>query len=206
MEWNDRYMSLFREATERYLINPHTPAERFYLPDEVEFLGSIGSSTAEFHRFITDYATLGNPSPSTALLVAAQRRSFFLTTQRGISGNAAAVKASSLPPETEELQGIPYLALIIRKAEAKLFGTLEKSLMFPDEKDRKFLSEHGAIHPADFLALVGAARGDRQRIVSTVLHAMRAAEAPAAPEPRPTAMPNLPQNIELPQQGELPLS
>lgn len=193
MEWNDRYMTLFREAAERFLTNPHASTERFFLPDETDFLSSIGMKTEEMHHLIADYCTLGEPSPSTALLVAAQRRSFFLTTQRGISGNAAEVKAASLPAETEEFQEIPYLPRLIRKAEATLFGTLDKALHFPDAKDRDFLRTHGSIHPADFLALVSAARGDRQKIVSAVLAAMAA--KPAAPAtPAPT-----------PQQGELGL-
>lgn len=193
MEWNDRYMTLFREAAERFLTNPHASTERFFLPDETEFLGSIGMKAEEMHHHIADYCTLGEPSPSTALLVAAQRRSFFLTTQRGISGNAAEVKAASLPAETEEFQEIPYLPRLIRKAEATLFGTLDKALHFPDAKDRDFLHTHGSIHPADFLALVSAARGDRQKIVSAVLAAMAAKPAAPAP-PAPT-----------PQQGELGL-
>lgn len=185
MEWNDRYMTLFREAAERFLMNPHASTERFFLPDEAEFLGSIGMKTEEMHHHIADYCTLGEPSPSTALLVAAQRRSFFLTTQRGISGNAAEVKAASLPAETEEFQEIPYLPRLIRKAEATLFGTLDKALHFPDAKDRDFLRTHGSIHPADFLALVSAARGDRQKIVSAVLSAMAAKPAaPATPAPQ----------------------
>lgn len=194
MEWNDRYMTLFREAAERFLTNPHVSTERFFLPDEAEFLSSVGMRTEEMHHHIADYCTLGEPSPSTALLVAAQRRSFFLTTQRGISGNAAEVKAATLPAETEEFQEIPYLPRLIRKAEATLFGTLDKSLSFPDAKDRDFLRSHGGIHPADFLALVSASRGDRQKIVSAVLAAMNSKPAtPSAPAPAP-------------QQGELGLN
>lgn len=195
MEWNDRYMTLFREAAERFLTNPHTGTDRFFLPDEIDFLGSVGMRAEDMHHHIADYCTLGAPSPSTSLLVAAQRRSFFLTTQRGISGNAAEVKAASLPAETEEFQEIPYLPRIIRKAEATLFGTLDKALFFPDAQDRDFLSAHGNIHPADFLALVSAARGDRQKIVSAVLSAMAAKPAvPSAPAPA------------TPKQGELGLA
>lgn len=195
MEWNDRFMTLFREAAERYLVNPHAGTERLLLPDEIEFIGSVGLRAEDMHHYIADYCTLGAPSPTTVLLVAAQRRSFFLTQQRGISGNAAELKADALPAETEEFQEIPYLPRIIRKAEATLFGTLDKTLLYPDAKDREFLQTHGALHPADFLALVSSARGDRQKIVSAVLAAMNA--HPAAPSaPVPAA----------PQQGELALS
>lgn len=194
MEWNDRYMTLFREAAERFLTNPHTGTDRFFLPDETDFLSSIGLRAEDMHHVVADYCTLGEPSPSTALLVAAQRRAFFLTAQRGISGNAAEVKAASLPTESEEFQEIPYLPRLIRKAEATLFGTLDKTLMFPDAKDREFLRTHGGIHPADFLALASSARGDRQKIVSAVLTAMNSKPAATPATPAPT-----------PQQGELGL-
>lgn len=186
MAWNDRLMTLFREAAERYLINPHTGAERFFLPDEAEFLLSIGLRTEDLYHLVVDYATLGEPSPSSALLIVAQRRTFFLTTQRGISGNTTEVKAAALPAETEEFQEIAYLPRIIRKAETMLFGTLDKNLMFPDAKDREFLRTHGGIHPADFLQLVSSAHGDRQKIVSAVLNAMRDKVATTAPAPAAT--------------------
>lgn len=196
MDWNDRFMSLFRAAAERYLVNPHAGSERLFLPDEIEFLGSIGLRAEDMHHFIADYCTLGAPTPTSALLVAAQRRSFFLTVLRGISGNAKEVKQDELPAETDEYQEIAYLPRIIRKAEATLFGTLDKTLMFPDAKDREFLKTHGDIHPADFLDVVHAARGDRQKIISAVLTSINnTPSAAAAPPAAPT-----------PQQGELPLS
>lgn len=185
MEWNDRFMMLFREGVERYLQNTRIPADRFFLPEELEFLATIGYQAAEMHGYIQDYAVMGEPSPSTTLLIAAMRRSYFIASQRGITGNAKPVKASDLPSEAEEFQEIPYLPHIIRKAEAKMYGTLDPTLMYGNEKDRRFLKEHGNIHPADFLYWVWSARGDRQKMVSAVLNAMRAA-APAG-QPGDTA-------------------
>ncbi|MBQ3240377.1 MAG: hypothetical protein IJB00_04240 [Akkermansia sp.] len=213
MEWNDRFMQLFREATERYHLNTRTPVDRFFLPEECDFLASIGQQPGELHGFIQDYAVLGEPSPSSALLIAATRRSFFLTAQRGISGNAAPVKADSLPPETDEFQEIAYLPRIIRKAEAKLFGTLEPRIMYPDAKDRQFLREHGNIHPNDFLQLVWSTRSDRQKIITAVLNAIRqqdsreAAEpaAPAQTEPRQEQLSNVSDETPSPKQTELNL-
>lgn len=173
MEWNDRFMSLFREAVERYLLNPQTPADRFYLPEEQDFLKTFGYQPAEMHGYVREYAEKGAPSPSTALLIAAVRRSYFLNAMRGISGNAKPITAESLPSETEEYQEIAYLPRIIRKAEAKLYGILDSRLMYGDEKDREFLSTHGGFHLADFLQLAAAARSDRQKLVSAVLNAMR---------------------------------
>ncbi len=175
MEWNDRFMTLFKDAVERYHLNPQTLAERFFLPEEQDFLASIGSSAAEMHAYVQDYATHGEPSPSTTLLIAAARRSFFMTQQRGMSGNAQPVRARDLPAENEEFQEVAYLPRIISKASAKLYGTLDSSVMYYNEKDRQFLREHGNIHPADFLYLTWAARGDKQKIVMHVLNAMATA-------------------------------
>lgn len=173
MEWNDRFMALFREAVERYLLNPQIPAERFYLPEEQGFLSTIGYQPAEMHGYVREYAEKGAPSPSTALLIAAVRRHYFLNAMRGISGNAKPISSADLPPETDEFQEIPYLPRIIRKAEAKLYGTLAADIMYGDEKDREFLRTHGDFHLADFLQLAAAARSDRQKLVSAVLNAMR---------------------------------
>ncbi len=189
MEWNDRFMQIFREATERYHLNTRTPVDRFFLPEECDFLISIGQQPGELHGFIQDYAVLGEPSPSSALLIAATRRAFFLTAQRGISGNAAPVKAENLPPETDEFQEIAYLPRIIRKAEAKLFGTLEPRLMYPDTKDRQFLREHGDIHPNDFLQLVWNTRSDRQKIITAVLNAIQQQESRNTQEPSAPSQP-----------------
>lgn len=178
MEWNDRFMMLFREGVERYLQNTRIPADRFFLPEELEFLSSIGYQAAEMHGYVQDYAVLGEPSPSTTLLIAAMRRSYFLISQRGIIGNTNPVRSGDLPAETDEFQEIPYLPRIIRKAEAKMYGTLDPTIMFGDEKDRRFLKEHGNIHPADFLYWAWIFRGDRQKMVTAVLNAIRTA-APA---------------------------
>lgn len=201
MEWNDRFMMLFREAVERYHLNTRTPVDRFFLPEECDFLASIGQQPGELHGFIQDYAVLGEPSPSSALLIAATRRAFFLTAQRGISGNAAPVKAANLPPETDEFQEIAYLPRIIRKAEAKLFGTLDSAVMYPDAKDRQFLREHGDIHPNDFLQLVWSTRSDRQKIITAVLHAIQQQEGQDN-LPAPSPQPETPEPTQAPAPAE----
>ncbi len=197
MEWNDRFMTLFKDAVVRYHLHPQTPVERFFLPEEQEFLQSIGSSAAEMHSYVQEYATQGEPSPATALLIAAARRSFFMTQQRGMSGNAQPVRAKDLPSEGEEFQEIAYLPRIISKASAKLYGTLDPAVMYYDEKDRGFLREHGAIPPADFLYLTWSARGDKQKIVMHVLNAMSTMRDKAAPTESPSA-PDSPTQQELP--------
>ena len=184
MEWNDSFMTLFRNAVERFHERPQTPVERFFLPDECSFLADIGYKPAEMHAYIQDYATKGDPGPSTILLIAAMRRAFFITSQRGIFGNAKPVKEEDLPSENDEFQGIPYLPRIIRKAEAKLHGTLDDNVMYYSEKDRDFLRNHGNIHPADFLQMTWTAHGDKQKMVSAVLNAMQSTQSPATQEPQ----------------------
>ncbi|MBQ4613658.1 MAG: hypothetical protein IJB31_01850 [Akkermansia sp.] len=201
MEWNDSFMDLFRNAVERYHERPQTSIDRFFLPEEVKILADMGYQPAEMHAYIQEYAVKGDPSPSTILLIAAARRSFFITQQRGISGNARPVRAIDLPPETDDFQEIAYLPRIISKAAAKLFGTLDPSIMYYDEKDRLFLREHGNIHPADFLYLTWQAHGDKQKMVSAVLNAIRSAQQqpPATPPPssHPTQAPIIQRELNL---------
>ena len=123
MEWNNKFMTLLYNAVERYHERPNTPVESFFLPEEAQFLIEIGYTPAEMHAYVQEYATCGDPSPSTILLIAATRRSFFVTSQRGISGNAKPLTEEDLPDENDDYQGIPYLPRMIRKAEAKLHGT-----------------------------------------------------------------------------------
>ncbi len=173
MEWNDRFMAIFTEMVARFHTQEQVNDGQFVLPHEQEVLASIGYTPQEMYGYVEDYAQLGDPSPGTVLLIAAARRSFFLTVQRGIVGSAQ-LRETDLPTPEEALQDISYLPRIIRKAEAKLYGTLPIGTMFYCAKDREFLRTHGGIHPADFLYVVWGAHGDRQKIVSYVLRMMSA--------------------------------
>lgn len=197
MEWDNTFMALLRDSVARFHEQPNTPASAFFLPAECEFLAEIGYKPAEMYAYVRDYATLGDPSPSTILLIAATRRCFFVTSQRGIFGNAQPITEADLPSEEEDFQEIKYLPRIMRKAEAKLHGTLGDDLMFYCAKDREFLRTHGDIHPADFLHLTWAAHGDRQRIITTVINTINAAR-----KKNPSKkMPEVPRAV----QKELPL-
>lgn len=181
MEWNDKFMQMFTEAVYRYHEQTRPMVDHFFLPEEVSLLASIGYNPYEMFDYVEDYATKGDPSPSTVLLIAAARRAFFMTVQRGMAGGAQ-LREIDLPRETEEFQDIAYLPRIIRKAEAKLYGTLPRNVMYYCPKDRAFLRSHGDIHPADFLYLVWRAHGDKQKVVSYVLRVMKDnGEQPAPP-------------------------
>lgn len=173
MEWNDRFMSMFTEMVARYHEQEVVQGERFVLQHERELLESIGYTSQEMFDYVREYARLGDPGPSTILLIAAVRRSFFLTVQRGIVGSER-LNESDFPREEERMQDIAYLPRMIRKAEAKLYGTLPSGMMYYCAKDRAFLREHGDIHPADFLYVVWGTHGDRQKVISYVLRMMKA--------------------------------
>lgn len=170
--WNDAFMSLYMEALSRY----HSGLIRWqemFTPEEVHFLATIGYKEREMFDFIEDYAEEGEPSPTTALLVASVRRDFFLAVQGGKFSESPHVTVGELPSFDDELHGIAYLPRILKKAEAKLYGTLDSDVMFCCGGDRKFLREHGNIHPADFLRMVWGARSDRQKVVNYVLNAIK---------------------------------
>lgn len=170
--WNDTFMSLYHEALSRF----HSGITRYrdmFTPEETLFLASFGYKPREMFDFIEDFATEGEPSPTTALLVASVRRDFFIAVQGGKFSEAPLVAAHDLPSFGDELHGIPYLPRILKKAEAKLYGTLDPDVMYCCGGDRKFLREHGNIHPADFLRMVWGARSDRQKVVTYILNAMK---------------------------------
>ncbi len=173
MEWNDHFMRIFKEGVERYHLTPTLIPDQFFLPDDVEFFETIGYKPSELYPYVKAYATEGYPSPSMALLIASVRRSFFITSQRNISGQMPTIFEPELPKEYEALQDIVYLPRILRKAEAKLHGNLDPNVMFYCPQDRKFLKDHGDIHPADFLTLIWNARGDKQRLIAMIQKAER---------------------------------
>lgn len=166
-------MQILNEAVYRYHEQTSHVVKDFFSPDEVEFMASIGCTPHEMFAYVKDYATLGDPSPSTILLIAAMRRVFFMKELRGKAGTTALLKESEMPREWEKFHDIAYLPRIICKADAKLHGTLPQNVMYYCAKDREFLRSHGAIPPEDFLDVVWKARGDKQKVVSYVLRLMK---------------------------------
>lgn len=146
----------------------------YYLPGDLEFLRSIGYKPRELFDFIEDYADDGVPHPSTALLIASVRRDYFLTVQHGVEDHAKVVTPEDLPTFGDELDGIHYLPRILTKARAKLKGQLDPDVMYSCGGDRKFLREHGNIHPADFLRYVWWAKDDDMALVKYVRECMKA--------------------------------
>lgn len=172
MMWNDVFNDVFRDAVTRY-HEGHRNADTFFTEKEYLFLGSIGYKPTDFYDYVEDYASNGEPSPTTILLIAAVRRDYFLTIQHGRHATEPMTMPADLPTGGEKLKGIAYLPRIIMKAQAKLRGSLAPDVMYDCVLDRQFLKEHGDIHPADFLRVVWAAKDDVNKIAEFVLSMMK---------------------------------
>ena len=139
----------------------------YYEPDDITFLASIGYKPRELFDFVEDLVDEDVPSESTTLLVAGVRRDYFLVEQQGILSEKE-ITTDDLPTFGDTLDGEAYLPRILTKARAKLKGELNPDIMFGCGGDRKFLRDHGDIHPADFLRNVWASGDDDTQIVEYV--------------------------------------
>ena len=166
MTWNDRFSALFERVAAAHRKGDFD-YETGYSAEEVAFLESIGCKKRELFDFVEDFVDEGEPSPGTALLVAAVRRDFFLVDQKA-KVSRISITRDELPSFGEELDGIPYLPRILVKARAKLRGELDPDVMYGCGGDRNFLAKNGGIHPADFLRHVWASGGDDSKIVAWI--------------------------------------
>jgi len=155
MTWNDTFLELFDRCTAAYRSG-NRDFTSYYKPDDLGFLAQIGCQTREFFDFVEDFCEDASPSPSTALLIAAVRRDYWLTVQKKAKSTNLLTR-DNIPSFGETLENIPYLPRILAKARAKLRGELDPDLMFCCGGDRNFLRKNGNIHPADFLRHVWAA-------------------------------------------------
>ncbi len=162
MNWNDTFEKLFARCAADYKAG-NFDYNKDYTAEDLEFLGSIGYKRREFFDFIEDSVDEGEPSASTALLVAAVRRDYFLVEQNGKASDKEITK-EDLPSFGEELDGMDYLPRILVKARAKLRGELDPDVMFCCGGDRNFLSRNGNVPPADFLRHVWASEGDDSKV------------------------------------------
>lgn len=166
MTWNDTFLALFDRCVAEYRRgNPDWTT--YYSPAELGWLAAIGCQPREFFDFVEDFCDEGEPTASTALLIAAARRDYFLSVQHGIPSGRI-VTRDDLPTFGDDLGGIAYLPRILAKARAKLRGELDPDLMFGCGGDRNFLKRHGAIAPADFLRRVWAAGDNDPKLADWV--------------------------------------
>jgi len=167
MTWDKSFLELFERCVASY-HSGNKNFESYYNPEDLEFLNSIGYQPREFFDFVEDFCDEGTPSPSTALLVAAARRDYFLVVQKGQNSNAPRLTRDSIPSFGETLADIPYLPRILAKARAKLRGELDPDLMYGCGGDRNFLRKNGHLHPADFLRQVWDSGDDEQKLVAWI--------------------------------------
>jgi hypothetical protein len=164
--WNDTFLALYDRCAATYQSG-NTDFQSYYSANDLAFLASIGCQPREFFDFVEDFCGEGEPSSSTALLVAAARRDYFLTVQLGKTSEKVLTR-DDIPTFGEELDGYAYLPRILAKARAKLRGELDPDLMYGCGGDRNFLSRNGQIHPADFLRHVWACGDDDQKLAKWV--------------------------------------
>ncbi len=165
MNWDVQFTELFRRCLGLYQ-GGNSDFMSYYSEEDLSFLSSIGYKPQELFDFVEDLGDDGVPTESTAVLIAAVRRDYFLIIQEG-EASSTEITSNDVPAREAELGGIEYLPRIIAKAHAKLRGELDPDLMFSCGGDRKFLSEN-KIHAADFLRHVWAADGDEEKMVSFV--------------------------------------
>ncbi len=166
MTWNEQFSELYRRCLTAYQGGNHDFMS-YYSDADLSFLASIGYKPRELFDFVEDFADEGAPSESTALLIAAVRRDYFLVVQDG-KASELEITSNDLPSFGDQVEDMNYLPRIITKAQAKLKGELDPDVMFSCGGDRKFLSDHGDIPPADFLRHVWAADGDPAKIAQFV--------------------------------------
>ena len=168
MNWNEQFTDLFDRCVTLYR-GGNTELGSYYSNEDLLFLRGIGCKPRELFDFIEDYVDERDPTPTTALLIAAVRRDYLEVVQGGQLSEVE-ITREDLPTFGDTLGEIPYLPRILTKARAKLRGELDPDIMYCCGGARKFLREHG-IHPADFLRHVWAAGDDEGKIVEIVIPA-----------------------------------
>lgn len=153
--WNETFSALYTRCLAEY-ARGNSDFTSYYSSADLAFLASIGCQPREFFDFIEDHCP--ELPLTTALLVAALRRSYFLNEQ-GRKPSSRVLTADQLPLREAQLEGIPWLPRILEKAKAKLRGELHPDLMYGCGGDRNFISKHG-LHLADFLETVRRAGDD----------------------------------------------
>ncbi|MFT5466112.1 MAG: hypothetical protein ACI8UO_001210 [Verrucomicrobiales bacterium] len=163
--WETTFLDLFTRSLERYKGGDEN-VDGYFTDEDLEFLKSIGYKPVEFFDYVEDIGDGAQISPATAVMIAAVRRDYLDAEQKGELSDHE-IKPAELTPKNGELGGVRWLPRIIEKAEGKLRGELDPDIMFCCGGDRAFLSEHD-IHPADFLRVVWAAKGDKNFVLNYV--------------------------------------
>lgn len=161
-KWDSYFAALFEPCVARYRSGD-ADYENYYSKTDREFLDSIGYKPREFFDFVEDFSDDGEPSLTTAVMIANVRRDYLRWEMKG-EKSSYEIQPDELPKRAEELDGIAWLPRILAKAKHKLRGELSPEIMFCCGGDRNFLRNHD-IAPADFLHAVWSSYGDEKAIV-----------------------------------------
>jgi len=164
--WDTRFLELFSRCAERFR-GGDTDWRTHFRDEDSAFLREIGYKPREFSDYVEDHVDVGEPSPSTALLIAVVRRAYLHEVLDGVLSDRE-IHPEELPAKTAELRGLPWLPRIVAKAQGKLHGELDPDIMFGCPGDRAFLKRQGW-HEADFLRLVWICDGDTERVADRIL-------------------------------------
>jgi hypothetical protein len=163
--WDSSFSALFDRCLIRYRSGD-TDYSGYYSADDLAFLDSIGYQPREFFDFVEDLAEIGEPSLTTAVMIASVRRDYLTEIMHGAKSDQV-LDPATLPAKTSEVDGYVWLPRILVKARAKLRGELDPNTMFCCGGDRAFLKRHD-IAPADFLRAVWAAGDDDAKVIDYV--------------------------------------
>lgn len=163
--WTTRLRAIYDKATSLYCGGKRDDST-YFSPEENHFLASIGLKPINVYDYVEDFVSSGEPDWETYLLIAAVRRDYFLFEQKRVPSTKE-ISPDQLPSRRATLEGIPWLPRIIKKARCFLEGDLCHDIMYSCGGDRRFLREH-MLHPADFLRVVWAAKGDDQKILNFI--------------------------------------
>lgn len=163
--WDTTFMELFDRCLELYRGGNYD-FESYYTDEDSEFLRAIGYKPREFFDFVEDFGDGGDPSPSTAVMIASVRRDYLRWVMDGQHSDHE-IRPDELPPKSAELGGYLWLPRILVKARGKLRGELDPDIMFCCGGDRNFLRTNN-IAPADFLRAVWSAGDDDEKVIDFV--------------------------------------
>jgi hypothetical protein len=163
--WEQTFSALFQTAVTHYRRG-HTKAAGLVDAAGQAFLASIGHTEQEFFDFVEDFARGGEPTPATALSIAAVRRDYFLDQQKGVRSDRL-IAMADLPSKDAQVEGIGWLPRLLAKAEAKLRGEMPPDLMYGCGGDRKFFRTHH-VDPAEFLRRVWQAQGRHADVIAWI--------------------------------------
>lgn len=162
-QWDSHFCELFERCLARYRSGD-TDFTGYYSDGDTALLTSIGYKPREFFDFVEDFGDGGEPSLTTAVMIASVRRDYLRVVMNGQLSDHE-VTPDQLPAKDSVHEGFVWLPRILVKARAKLRGELHPDIMFSCGGDRRFLRDND-VAPADFLRAVWAAGDDDEKVVA----------------------------------------